>query len=319
MIDPWMGDHRFLFKIEESTTQPLVKNMKKPTQRLSLENLESRNLYAADLAADLQVPTPMAYMSSQAAFYNASKPADVDGDGSVSPIDALRLIDMLNRIGSMDLASIRSLRAASGAEGEAEPIGNVDTNNDGSLNPVDVLIVIDELNSPEGIASSESQWVEFDGSELPIAYSTFAETSFAETSEGDPAMDLPTDISFDDVLKFFDTLDDLNPEIKPSTEFDIDQVFDESGVDIEWVKRTSIDEELPLMFMDESVFPVLFGDDLEVQPVYATMNPAVTPEVAGFSQGGLFAQVVRRNLAENTSVSASGITYFSSNFLKGLK
>ena len=314
VIDPLKGDHRFLVKIEYSTTRPLVKNMKKPTQRLSLENLESRNLCAADLAADLQVPSPMAYMSSQVAFYNAAKPADVDGDGSVSPIDALRLIDMLNRVGSMDLASIRSLRAASGAEGEAEPIGNVDTNNDGSLNPVDVLIVIDALKSPEGIASSENQWVEFDGSELPIAYSTFV-----ETSEGDPAMDLPTDISFDDVLMFFNTLDDLNPEIKPWTEFDIDQVFDESGVDIEWVKRTSIDEELPLMFMDESVFPVLYGDDLEDQPVYATMNPAVTPAVAVFSQSGLFAQVVRRNLAENTSVSASGITYFSSNFLKGLK
>jgi hypothetical protein len=214
----------------------------------------------------------------------------------------------------MDLASIRSLRAASGAEGEAEPIGNVDTNNDGSLNPVDVLIVIDALNSPEGIASSESQWVEFDGSELPIAYSTFA-----ETSDSDPSMDLPMDITFDDVLTFFNTLDDLNPEVKPWMEFDIDQVFEDSGMDIEWVKRTSIDEEMPLMFMDESVLPVLYGEDFENQPVYATMNPAETPAVAVFSQSGLFAQVVRKNISENTSVSTSPITYFSSNFLKGLK
>ena len=67
--------------------------------------------------------------------------------------------------------------------------------------------------------------------------------------------------------------------------------------------------------------PNLYSDDSEFLPVYTTMNPEALslPAVAVFSQNGLFAQIVRKNMAENTSINAAPVTYFSSNFLKGLR
>ena len=248
--------------------------MKSRSIKLGLESLESRKLCAADLAAAFQVePVSQSYMASNLAYYNSSKPADVDRDGLVSPIDALRLIDTLNRIGSVDIRTLNAQRSASRAEGEAEIIGSVDTNNDGSLSPIDVLVVIDALNGQSNVDGQVMITTAFEG---------------------------------------FD----------PEAVEDFDQVF-EGNPNIEWVKRTSIDEELPWLFMDESMLesPDLYSDDSEFLPVFTTMNPEALslPAVAVFSQNGLFAQIVRKNMAENTSVNAAPVTYFSSNFLKGLR
>lgn len=78
------------------------------------------------------------------AMYNAESPADVDGDESLSPLDALALINLLNTQGGGD---IRSFARSAGAQGESSQRASYyDTNNDGYISPLDVLFVINQLN-----------------------------------------------------------------------------------------------------------------------------------------------------------------------------
>jgi membrane-associated phospholipid phosphatase len=83
----------------------------------TVELLESRRLFASD-------------------WQNASFPCDVDQSGYVSPIDALIVINRLNRGGS----SVLPVRSAD----STEPF--YDTNGDGYLSPLDALLVINLLN-----------------------------------------------------------------------------------------------------------------------------------------------------------------------------
>lgn len=71
-------------------------------------------------------------------YTNSRDRSDVDNDGSVSPIDALLIINLLNS-GNTSLASTPFTHA---------PF--VDVNGDGSVSPIDALMVINQLNSPSG-------------------------------------------------------------------------------------------------------------------------------------------------------------------------
>lgn len=256
--------------------------LKNKTLKLGLETLESRKLCAVDLAvechavefhaADISAFTRV----SPVGYYNSARPADVDGDGRVSPIDALRVIDALNRVGTS--------RPVSGAEGEQEPVGNVDTNNDGSLNPIDVLVVIDALNAYEGFE--------------PMAFESFEVTAFEEVEatvfEEDGAKAYETDVVFEEI----------------DTEFDFG-----------WVKRGGISEEFP-MFVDEDFAPVdvdYNSEDAEIYPVYAMVSygPTGAANVAVFSKNGPMGQVMRKNLLDNADIEPAVVSYFSSNFLRG--
>ncbi len=85
-------------------------------------------------------------------FTNLGNRFDVNGDGSTSPIDALIVINSLNRGGS------RELPRNTGGEGEASSLMFIDVNADGYLSPIDVLQIINALNrgaiSGEGEAES---------------------------------------------------------------------------------------------------------------------------------------------------------------------
>ena len=76
---------------------------------------------------------------------------DVNADGKISPIDALLVINLLNRVGSGPVAEIFE-RMAGGAGGEAD--GDMDAyfdvNRDGHLSPRDALLVINRLNRADG-------------------------------------------------------------------------------------------------------------------------------------------------------------------------
>jgi len=295
--------------------------MKIHSVKLGFESLESRKLCAADLAADFQVaPVTDAYLASSVSFHNASKPADVDGDGAVSPIDALRLIDMLNRSsGSVDLTRLQANRMATRAEGEAEQIGNVDTNNDGSLNPIDVLVVIDAINASE----------ESDDSPIPMAFATFdpetpVDPIFEQT--GEMPFEFPTESPFKEfpfgefVLEEFIDLEKFDwseYDFSEVTEEDFDTAFEEFGFNQDWVKRGGLVEEMPMMFSEE--FPVFEYDAPEIQPVYAMVNSMIgsISSVALFSQNGPFAQVLKQMEQQAATVNAAPVTYFSSNFLRG--
>jgi hypothetical protein len=69
-------------------------------------------------------------------WHNGSNPRDVDDDQSVTPLDALRIIDQINKHGSR----------------QSEGVGEIfcDVDNDGSISPLDALSVINWLNSKSG-------------------------------------------------------------------------------------------------------------------------------------------------------------------------
>jgi hypothetical protein len=78
-------------------------------------------------------------------WHNPSNPLDVDGNGSVAPLDALLVINEINVNGARSLA---------GSGLTAPPF--LDTNNDGEVTPIDVLLVINFLNEAEGEGGASS-------------------------------------------------------------------------------------------------------------------------------------------------------------------
>ena len=91
-------------------------------RNLRLERLESRHLCAADL--------------DEYPHHNPDRAEDVNADLSVSPIDALLVMNLLNRAEGLGSAS-----------GEDSPQLFPDVNDDDVVSPIDALIVINELNA----------------------------------------------------------------------------------------------------------------------------------------------------------------------------
>ncbi len=90
------------------------------------------------------------------AFSNPTNALDVNADGMVSALDALHVINELNRNGTRALsgaAEPAAARAAS-AESRAVPSGYVDVNADGSITPLDALIVVNALNRASTVTAS---------------------------------------------------------------------------------------------------------------------------------------------------------------------
>lgn len=97
------------------------------------ERLESRSMMAGDL-----------FVSD---YWNNMKPTDVNGDGNVTPFDALAVINELNQRGARSLG-IRPATVSAGGEGESSPDDFFfDVNNDGMVTPFDALAVINTLNA----------------------------------------------------------------------------------------------------------------------------------------------------------------------------
>src|SRR5262245_28368912 len=104
-------------------------------RRLLAEALEGRALLAADwLVSD---------------FWNGSRPADVNADGSVAPLDALLVINEINTFGSHAVMGPEASHPSGEGENPAASGGRLyrDTNNDGMISPIDALLVINELNA----------------------------------------------------------------------------------------------------------------------------------------------------------------------------
>ena len=89
------------------------------------------------------------------AYQNAANQFDVNGDGHVSPLDALSIINDLNKYGTHALTPLASDSAGSGPQtvtaqaSSAQSGGSsfVDVNGDGIVSPLDALKVINALNS----------------------------------------------------------------------------------------------------------------------------------------------------------------------------
>ncbi|MCU0979998.1 MAG: dockerin type I domain-containing protein, partial [Pirellulaceae bacterium] len=110
-------------------------------------------------------------------WHNVEMPADVDGDHSVVPLDALIVINELNRGGS------RLLSEPAEAEGEAvsRPV-YYDVNNDSYLTPVDALQVINILNVPATEAEGEAAGNLVPGVIVSVNPSTGSQDSAGVTS-----------------------------------------------------------------------------------------------------------------------------------------
>jgi uncharacterized secreted protein with C-terminal beta-propeller domain len=85
-------------------------------------------------------------------WHNDAEPCDVDGDGMVAPIDALNVINELNRKGSYRLGGDRPMRSIAprsiGRRSAFEPVRiRFDASGDSLIAPIDALIVINRLNS----------------------------------------------------------------------------------------------------------------------------------------------------------------------------
>ena len=275
--------------------KPILKNS---NLKLGLESLESRKLCAVDLAADLPFECfaddthagdiSAFAMVSPAIVETRRLAADVDGDGRVSPIDALRVIDALNRVGTS--------RPVSGGEGEQEPIGSLDTNSDGSLNPIDVLVVIDALNAYEGFEAS--------------AFELFEATAFEEFEvtavEDVEATAYETDVVFEE----YDTEFDFSWVKRGGIDDEFPLFFDER---FELFALEDFSEEFTEEFSDE------YTEFAELYPVYATTGVGSTGgmNVAMFSQNGPLGHVMRKNMLDNAELEPAVVSYFSSNFLRG--
>jgi Bacterial Ig domain/Dockerin type I domain len=117
----------------------------------------------------------MVTMTVNKQWYNASQPTDVTGDNNTSPLDALQVINVLNRDGSMTLPSVPT--------GTLADAGYLDTNDDGSVSPVDALLVINELNSAAMARSQANAEGESGSSELVSLATTQSQSVVpAETS-----------------------------------------------------------------------------------------------------------------------------------------
>lgn len=70
--------------------------------------------------------------------HNKANPLDVNGDGSISPMDALLVLNLRNKVGTFKQALV----------GTKPSTNRVDTNNDGCLDEADVQGIIAKLNAP---------------------------------------------------------------------------------------------------------------------------------------------------------------------------
>ena len=104
---------------------------------LTAERLETRAMLAADALSGWQ---------------NELMPADVNADGHVSAIDALRVINELNASGARQLtaAPATPLSRFSFVAAGSQRSNYYDVNGDGYLTATDALTVINQLNAAQG-------------------------------------------------------------------------------------------------------------------------------------------------------------------------
>jgi hypothetical protein len=82
-------------------------------------------------------------------WHNPDAPFDVNGDGVVSPVDVLLVINALNSGNSGPVSAID----------ETDFVGYLDVNNDGYLTPMDALLVINYLNGHSPAAEGEAAFL----------------------------------------------------------------------------------------------------------------------------------------------------------------
>ncbi len=78
-------------------------------------------------------------------YHNEQNPMDVDGDGVISPLDPLLIINYINNHGPGAVS-----------RGEGESGGQIDVDGDGQVSPIDILIIINALNEQNNQSNGSS-------------------------------------------------------------------------------------------------------------------------------------------------------------------
>lgn len=78
-------------------------------------------------------------------------PHDIDGDGMVSPIDALQLLNFLNSVGSGTLEQLTQRMKDTPTSRDANSLLRFDVSRDHSITPIDALMIINRLNSATAV------------------------------------------------------------------------------------------------------------------------------------------------------------------------
>jgi hypothetical protein len=175
-----------------------------------------------------KVPAPLTITDGNPEFSNLRNPFDVNDDLTVSPVDALTVINSLNVGGS------RAVSQYSLAANGQLPSGFVDVNSDGYLAPLDALLVINYLNvgdAPNGEGESlpgpeegegESADLGSDaGATAALAFSVPENVAEGEVSEEDICV-LPLPQSLHSIIG--NLADDLQSLVHSSHNVDPDEV-----------------------------------------------------------------------------------------------
>ena len=129
-------------------------------RRLTLEKLEFRSLMAG-------IP----------GFHNTGLPLDVDNDLEVTPLDALIVINQINRSKALIAEELKA------KEADEEEITFCDVDADGSVSDKDILAVVEQLNADAslGFGGNESTKSEESRSEDVLSVSAVVEPVISDT------------------------------------------------------------------------------------------------------------------------------------------
>jgi hypothetical protein len=149
---------------------------------------------------------------------NPANSLDVNNDFSVSPIDALLVINQLNA----ELSNAPAARAATATS------YYLDVSADGFLSPLDALLVINKLNAAAGEGESPNDGL------AAVAAAIDADTSSTRSGEDEPSVgESPvladasrTTVVLGQQSKLFDSIDGLDLVHDNEAEDDMDSVLD---------------------------------------------------------------------------------------------
>ncbi len=155
---------------------------------LTYEPVESVEVSAIKLGS-----TQITILSSgggEAGFTNPRNANDVNNDGTVSPVDALFVINAINKNGAVNLVGWSWSEGEAAGAGNTPALGFLDTNGDGRLSPIDALCVINALNGEQANAEGES---------VASAWYAVNPTSDAEGESALPLNSTPAQLSVAEV------------------------------------------------------------------------------------------------------------------------
>jgi hypothetical protein len=108
----------------------------------------------------IRTSSRLSILRDRTPYHNDIDPYDVDGDGRISPLDPLIIINHINNRGTGPIPMI--------GEGEEGPDPGIDVDGDGNISPIDILILINRINQDneeESEGDDESDEKDSDGSD----------------------------------------------------------------------------------------------------------------------------------------------------------